>query len=260
MLNSALDDATSENDIKRIFAKVRRKPPKKGREYDKEYEKFAKKTYYGLERAKNPFMDWFGDYVDNLDSAIAGLENYIFVGVEVANDIEPTLGNLFDVGWKAAGDVITADTKHEIETAFASDFASDWAKKYGGSLITRLDDSTRDMIRATIQSSVKEQETFVELKQRLLDNYAFSEKRAETIARTESAIAYNVGAVQCWRESGLVESVYVVDGDFDEECQAANGQTWTLEEAEDNPIEHPNCVREFYPVYNENVNFGGDEE
>jgi hypothetical protein len=44
-----------------------------------------------------------------------------------------------------------------------------------------------------------------------------------------------------------VKEVEVLDGDDDEECASANGQIWTLEEASDNPLGHPNCTRAFAP-------------
>jgi hypothetical protein len=50
-------------------------------------------------------------------------------------------------------------------------------------------------------------------------------------------------------EANGFDHVLVSDGeDFDEPCQAANGAVWTLEEARDNSIEHPNCRRAFVPV------------
>jgi hypothetical protein len=42
--------------------------------------------------------------------------------------------------------------------------------------------------------------------------------------------------------------VDVLDGDDDEPCASANGARWTVEEAEANPLGHPNCTRAFSPV------------
>lgn len=53
-------------------------------------------------------------------------------------------------------------------------------------------------------------------------------------------------------EQGGVSFVDVSDGtDNDEACAAADGQRWSLDEALDNPSEHPNCVRAFVPVFND---------
>lgn len=71
--------------------------------------------------------------------------------------------------------------------------------------------------------------------------------RALTIARTETGTAYNLGAVTAYRKGG-VSRVTVLDGDDDEPCASANGAIWTLEEAEANPLGHPNCSRAFAPI------------
>lgn len=77
--------------------------------------------------------------------------------------------------------------------------------------------------------------------------FGASDARAETIARTESAFIFNGATTAAYREAGLSE-VYVLDGETDEECAAANGSTWSMEQAEVEPVAHPNCVRSFAPV------------
>lgn len=73
-----------------------------------------------------------------------------------------------------------------------------------------------------------------------------SKSRSEMIARTETATAYNHGAIVSYQEAG-VERVEILDSDNDEECAARNGKVVTLDEAL--AIEpHPNCVMAFAPV------------
>jgi hypothetical protein len=51
------------------------------------------------------------------------------------------------------------------------------------------------------------------------------------------------------KESDVVAAVYVTDGvRYDAECANANEQVWSIKHAEENPLEHPNCVRRFHPV------------
>jgi hypothetical protein len=57
----------------------------------------------------------------------------------------------------------------------------------------------------------------------------------------------NVGAILSYREAGL-EKVEVLDGDGDDICAEADGQIWTLEQAEANPLGHPGCTRSFAPI------------
>jgi hypothetical protein len=77
--------------------------------------------------------------------------------------------------------------------------------------------------------------------------------RAETIALSETATAYNASTTLGYRESGLIDEVEVLDGP---ECgwtehddpDLADGSTRTLDEADDYPTAHPNCQRAFGPV------------
>jgi predicted subunit of tRNA(5-methylaminomethyl-2-thiouridylate) methyltransferase len=60
---------------------------------------------------------------------------------------------------------------------------------------------------------------------------AFDELRAETIARTEMAQTLNSASIASYDEFG-VDKVEVIDGEGDDECAQANGEVWTLEQAE----------------------------
>lgn len=74
-----------------------------------------------------------------------------------------------------------------------------------------------------------------------------SRYRAEMIARSETAMVYNDTASAGYRDAGITQ-VEVIDGTGDPDCEEANGQVWTLDEAEASPIAHPNCVRAFAPI------------
>lgn len=74
-----------------------------------------------------------------------------------------------------------------------------------------------------------------------------SATRALVIARTETGTAYNLGAITAYKAGGVTH-VQVLDGDDDEPCASANGSIWTLEQAEANPLGHPNCQRAFAPI------------
>jgi HK97 family phage portal protein len=75
----------------------------------------------------------------------------------------------------------------------------------------------------------------------------YEEWRVDRIARTETAYAYAQGSVGQMREAGISQ-VVISDGDGDEVCAAADGQTWTLDEYLHDPLGHPNCTREADPV------------
>jgi hypothetical protein len=88
----------------------------------------------------------------------------------------------------------------------------------------------------------------------------FEPWRAEAIARTETGLAYINASAEGYKELG-VEMVEIVDGDgclphghddgaplpsgepgvIEEDAQA-NGQVWTVDQFQENPIGHPNCL------------------
>lgn len=77
--------------------------------------------------------------------------------------------------------------------------------------------------------------------------------RAYTIARTETANAYNLGAVEGYRRSGLVRQLRTIDAPdcgwtYHDDPLLANGRIVDLDTAARQPISHPNCVRAFAPV------------
>lgn len=118
-----------------------------------------------------------------------------------------------------------------------------------GTSITGINETTRDDVSRIVGAGLDEGLSTDEIADNLRGLYDETYSgRSETIARTESINAYNLGTTATYRDSGLVEEVEVFDGDYDEECAAADGEIWTLDQAEENPTEHPNCQRGFSPV------------
>jgi hypothetical protein len=77
--------------------------------------------------------------------------------------------------------------------------------------------------------------------------------RAYTIARTETANAYNLGAIEGYRQTGIVSQIRVIDAPtcgwtYHDDPDTADGKIVTLDEAARQPISHPNCVRAFAPI------------
>jgi hypothetical protein len=83
----------------------------------------------------------------------------------------------------------------------------------------------------------------------------FGDLRAETIARTETALSYNRAALRGYGEFG-VSQVLAYDGDEDDVCAERNGQVFDLDEAlaiED----HPNGTLDWSPVIGERKSWDG---
>lgn len=151
------------------------------------------------------------------------------------------------VGAKRAGGEFDADDP----------FVKKQLTSYVGERIVSLDDTTKADVASLIRNILDEGsdlspaaigDAIVERVREKFDGY--TDWRADRIARSETAIAYNFGNALGYKQAG-VEKVRVIDGDDDEDCRKANGQIWTLEEALANPIAHPNCERDFAPIVEE---------
>jgi hypothetical protein len=140
---------------------------------------------------------------------------------------------------------------HDLDDWETGDaFTERFFTQYLADRVTQLSDTTQDLLtrllQATVESHTSESNQEIAGRIRDLDPYAFSPARALTIARTETATAYNHGAGLTYKQNGL-EEVDISDGDDDDECAAADGSTWTVDEFLDDPLAHPNCVRSGAP-------------
>ena len=108
-------------------------------------------------------------------------------------------------------------------------------------------------IRTQLALGFQSGESLAELTKRVRTVFkSAKESRARLIARTESARAHNIGTTNQYKASRVVKAVEVSDGsEFDLPCQIADGQTWALDTAKANPIQHPNCIRAFLPIVGE---------
>lgn len=170
--------------------------------------------------------------------------------------------------WNAEAKAVLADPIRAVaveqarKTASGLDASFDehdpWVDRrltaYVGARIKDLDRTTReevaDLIRDRLASDDGTGSTgalgdeIADLVREKFDGYA--DWRADRIARAETAIAYNYGDVFGYRAAGITHVQVLDDGEgFDCDCAQVNGQIWTLEEALENPIGHPGCVRSF---------------
>ena len=104
--------------------------------------------------------------------------------------------------------------------------------------------------------------TIDDIKIGLASNYALNKDRAKIIANTEFHALQNEVVTDLAEKTDEVKAVFVTDGvKFDVACAEANGSVWSVKYARENPLEHPNCVRQFHPVGKEFVEaWGGIDE
>lgn len=126
--------------------------------------------------------------------------------------------------------------------------------KIAADQIKAIEETTRARVADYVDRGIKDGLSIPKLAKLIASDPsgAFSRARATTIARTETAMAYAHGSVAGWRESGRVEKVIIHDGDGcgwsgHDDGDLADGSIRTLEEYEENPIAHPNCLRAASP-------------
>ncbi|CAK0773935.1 Phage portal protein [Gammaproteobacteria bacterium] len=131
---------------------------------------------------------------------------------------------------KAGGDVkdITATTRAALQDALKYGNEQGWS----------------------IQQLVKGDETQPGIQSIVEETY---KGRSETIARTELGDAQNDVTSQRYKANGvsLVSILDNGDSDDDDECKIADGQVWTIDYFESNRLEHPNCTRCSYPIFDD---------
>lgn len=116
-----------------------------------------------------------------------------------------------------------------------------------GVRIGGINETTRQAVAAVIRAGISENLTASDIADRIEQLPAFDEARAELVARTESAFAYNSAAITSYREYG-VSQVQAIDGDGDPECAERNGHVFSIEDAAD--IEdHPNGTLDWAPYF-----------
>jgi hypothetical protein len=134
-------------------------------------------------------------------------------------------------------------------------------KWVGGELIPnpdaswRIDESTRELLRGFVAEAIDEGWSNDRLANEIADAFAFSDDRAEMIARTETAYADVAGNMTAYEESGIVEQKrwILAQDKYCDDC-AANAASppvplrGTFPSGSYAPPEHPNCRCDVVPI------------
>lgn len=140
-------------------------------------------------------------------------------------------------------------------------------KWVGGELIQnpaaewQITEGTREMIRAQVVEAMQNGDSVQELAGRLKESHAFSNTRARTIARTETAMADGMGNLIGWEETGLVAGKRWITAEDDKVSAICNtnGKMGVIGLHEHfthggmTPPAHPNCRCTVVPVLAEDM-------
>lgn len=120
----------------------------------------------------------------------------------------------------------------------------------------QITEGTRDMLRGLVVDALDQGWSTAELADAMAESYAFSETRAEVIARTETARADSEGALDGYRASSVVTGkrwLTAQDDRVSEEC-VANEKAGVIALDDDfpggvaSPPQHPQCRCVVLPV------------
>jgi len=131
----------------------------------------------------------------------------------------------------------------------------EFIKTRTGDLIKSVSNTTKEALRRTLKEGIELGESIPKLAKRIASVYDDAQGyRSVLIARTENIAAHNSGALNGYRQSGVVEKkTWLTAGDdrVREEHAAMDGETVMLEEAFSNGLMHPqepNCRCCMIPV------------
>jgi hypothetical protein len=170
-----------------------------------------------------------------------------------------TMRTVYDSSGRASLQVV-ADTLSRIVPNKAVDRIVDDLMEYGGQRIRDINARTLQAITIELAEGARRGYSINQLIDGVpaegfkgvlnvgMDNGVgvWGDARAETIARTETALSYNRASLGAYREF-QVKRVLAYDGDGDPECAARNGREFSVDDAF-SMADHPNGTLDWAPV------------
>ncbi|TDR82198.1 phage portal protein [Paludibacterium purpuratum] len=159
---------------------------------------------------------------------------------------------------------------NERAVQFANDRAAEMVGKkwVDGKLVNNpdarwvIDDTTRDRMNAVVAQAMEEGWSNDELSDAINDDYAFSDARADMIARTETANADIAGNLALYKSSGMVSNKqWLTAPDCCDECQDLNGAVVDIDDDFEGggPPLHPQCRCDVLPVLDDETDDNSDQ-
>lgn len=173
------------------------------------------------------------------------------------------LGKVLRRNYVAIADTAFTDVSGLLGQEVRLDLNSRGMKRIIGNLGARVKGITaesRDRLQSIVKTAIDNGDSPARLAQTMLESVQgwagledLTRSRATTIARTETAQAYTWASAAGYRDSDLVEHVLCLDSpdcgwDGHDDAEEADQSVRSLDEMEELPTSHPNCVRAFAPI------------
>lgn len=207
-----------------------------------------------------------GDIFGRLDDE--GL--WSFFSQDLRDLVTGLLTGLGMIGGKAVGRKLEV----EMDWDYLNPAVTAWAAENSARLVQDIVENVRGQIRQQVVTGLGEGKTIGQVREEIgalaEDGQAiFSRERALRIASTEVIRAYNQGAVEGYKESGVVRGVKWTSGDAGRcnRCGALDGKVVALGEVfyqdpkfgDGMPPRHPHCRCSISPVTLKDARESGDE-
>lgn len=104
------------------------------------------------------------------------------------------------------GEQAIAELAQDLAFSIAGRAVAEFIEEKSAKFITNVNETTREALRVSLGEGTKDGETLGELVARVDDVFGGRRANAATIARTETAPAYNFASKEAWKQSGVVAS------------------------------------------------------
>jgi hypothetical protein len=235
------------------------------------------KVQYAKEKAESEIQDVFDDIMHEIISNLDDVDEEEMETEGSAKKYLLLLILLGDLDYRGKIDGVMREVLGQY-ARISLEQATEEIRRFGGKVTKaqrkriaetyvndRMEFLNKELNRVTeekLGNMFAEAETVADIKKGLAENYALSSNRAKIIANTEFHSLQNDVVVKLAQDTKEVVAVFVTDGiRWDADCAEANGSVWSLEYASANPLQHPNCVRQFHPIGKEFLDeYGGFDE
>jgi hypothetical protein len=189
-----------------------------------------------------------GTPLAQVDSLLGGISYDTSTLIE---PVEAALGKVIEAGYKAAVSQVMAKA-----APVAEGDAAEYAAARAASLVSEIEETTRNLLRGTIEKALEEGWTVIQLADALVKEYAFSAQRAATIAATEINDALTHAELSAWENTGVVKAVEWSKSNLEGVCEVCEGNAEEgavplgslFKSGDDGPPAHPNCRCSLIPV------------
>lgn len=179
--------------------RVGRKLDKLADSQERRVKKYFKQQHeYITEQLKNVPKGFDQNILDAIFLAWAGQKS----------ELESIVSKFILDAVKTGGDDGVKDLPISIDFNLQHPEVVQWMEEFTGREITRIDDTTRNLIKSTVIESVRDGLGVDDIQKKIDEMYlGFSKVRSRLIAHNESAEGFSNGTFLAYKQSGLVDRV-----------------------------------------------------